>query len=1499
MAPPAEKVLSDLGKRLAHTPQNKDSLVKLLRKAADALSELKQASSLQPAIEPLSDSLVRHSLLQHRDKDVRLLVAVCFTEIIRLLAPNPPYSDDILKDIFKLLVSMFAELADTTSVYFSRRVKILHTVAALQCCVIMLDIGCEDLVLEMFNVFFSVVREDNQQSLLHSMLSIITLILDEKVSQPLLDVILRNLLKEEKGVPPASYRLAVSVIQNCTEKLQPFVRGFLTSSILDQDVTGSELKESYHEIIFEIFQYAPKMLADVLPNLTHELLTDQVDVRIKAVHLVGKIFALSGRHLGHEYRQLFVEFLKRFSDKSVEVRVSSLGCAKAFLIAHPSGTESIEVLTALEGRLLDFDEKVRAQAVDVICELAKYNPKFIRSDLILQVTERLRDKKVSVRKFSMQKLLELYRAYANKCSEGLLTLNDHFEQIPCRILALCYDKDCLEFRPQNMELVLAEDLFPTSISVQERISHWLYFFSFFTLPHIKALNSILSQKRRLQTEMQAYLALRENEKENVSDEVDKKVLNSFRKMSASFVDPSKAEVSFKKLHQMKDKSIFKALFQLLDEGTAIVTAQTIRDTLLKRIGEKHPHYEFLRILALKSSHAIFSAEHVQCILLELLSGKNAGNNNLKTAGIDLLLTVVDMFPSLLKGSEDYLLKYFSVEGNQLNEKLLQVIARAGSHISIKLSDIYPSLEWACFEGTRVQSKYSISAMAALTDASDELALSELYKKLVDSLHDGRNIPTVLQSLGCIAQYSVPTYESREVQSHEQTDPDDGSGCSTSCRLQIYGLKTLVKSYLPHRITHVRHKIKVPLNILLRLLSEHDISDGIMLSEIDKAHVRLAAAKSVLRLARRWDLHISPQIFHLTVLKARDPSPVIRRSFLGKLNKVLKERAIPNRYACAFAFTASDCLIDSMKYLAEFIKEYGREARIRQTRAVDDSEGETMMNYPEYILVFLIHVLAHDVGFPSGDTPDNDAYARFCRPLVVMLQALVNPAIVDHKKNDVDDTISYILSIFRAIKKAKDAVDVCMTPKLHILSDIGVLIVKALSDKFKSLSHTARMVFLPSSFYKVSCDTENEEENLNFRTVCSFDRSSIEMLLHMFEPNSVRPTSPHTKRSRKLQDDSTHSAVIKNGTKYLPKKTREERDNSDVFGKEARKAVRQQLNTGGKNKPVLLATTSQSVELPLEGSIYELKHGAPNSAESGPGKDQLSSCGSVVTKPSHSSSQVATKEVEIISSSSLVAELTNFSNSTSPSEPTDFSKHGVETHRNSKEVEIISSGSLVAEPTNFSNSISPTEPTHFSKHDPETHRNSKVLGDMSEVLVGHRIKLWSPIDKCFQSGTIHEFDSQNSTHKITYDNGEVERLCLANEDWEVISNSSLLGKGPSKFLPKERECQQGRLTNSAEQSKLEEAEPSAYCDFEMGSSGCLEEAVETFGLKVAQQQTVLSEKRNGNLDKETISSVMEPCKGKRKGALKPSVSAKTNAKSGSEVINENTAVIVRRTRRRKV
>lgn len=55
------------------------------------------AEKLKKALRPLREAIIKHSLAQHKDKDVKLLIAICVTEIFRLMAPEMPFEDECLK----------------------------------------------------------------------------------------------------------------------------------------------------------------------------------------------------------------------------------------------------------------------------------------------------------------------------------------------------------------------------------------------------------------------------------------------------------------------------------------------------------------------------------------------------------------------------------------------------------------------------------------------------------------------------------------------------------------------------------------------------------------------------------------------------------------------------------------------------------------------------------------------------------------------------------------------------------------------------------------------------------------------------------------------------------------------------------------------------------------------------------------------------------------------------------------------------------------------------------------------------------------------------------------------------------------------------------------------------------------------------------------------------------------------------------------------------------
>lgn len=74
------------------------------------------------------------------------------------------------------------------------------------------------------------------------------------------------------------------------------------------------------------------------------LQTDQVDVRIKVLNLIKKLLVVQGKNIARECSCVLKELLNRFSDKSAEVRLTALSCAKALYITILSERESLETL---------------------------------------------------------------------------------------------------------------------------------------------------------------------------------------------------------------------------------------------------------------------------------------------------------------------------------------------------------------------------------------------------------------------------------------------------------------------------------------------------------------------------------------------------------------------------------------------------------------------------------------------------------------------------------------------------------------------------------------------------------------------------------------------------------------------------------------------------------------------------------------------------------------------------------------------------------------------------------------------------------------------------------------------------------------------------------------------------------------------------------------------------------------------------------------------------
>ncbi|XP_048614672.1 sister chromatid cohesion protein PDS5 homolog A-like isoform X2 [Brassica napus] len=1396
-----EEQLKEFGSKLDPPPSSKDSLLKLFKEAAVCLSELEQSppASVLQSIQPFLDAVIKPDILKHQDKDVKLLVASCFSEITRITAPEAPYHDDIMRDIFQLIVSAFSGLDDVGGPSFGRRVVILETVAKYRSCIVMLDLECDELVKQVFTTFLDVARDDHPEVVVSSMQNIMIVLLEESedVQEQLLLILLSKLGRNRSDVSDAARRLAMKVIEQCAPKVESDIKQFLISS-LSGDSRFSTSQIDCHEVIYDLYRCAPQCLSGVAPYLTGELLADELETRLKVVGLVGELFSLPGRAISEEFSSVFVEFLKRLTDRVVEVRMLILDHIKKCLLSDPSRAEASQIISALSDRLLDYDENIRKQVVAVICDVAASALTSIPIDTIKLVAERLRDKAILVKTYTMERLTELYRVYCLRYAEGKVGTGD-FDWIPGKILRCLYDKD---FRSDTIEYTLCSSLFPSDFSVRDKVKHWIDIFSGFDNVETKAFEKILEQRQRIQQEMHKYLSFKQTQQSADAPEMQKKIQFGFRVMSRAFSEPPKAEQNFLVLDQLKDANIWKILNNLLDPNTSITQASKIRDDMLKILSEKHSLYEFLGTLSIKCSYLLFSKEYVKEMLSEV-SARKASKENLGIQScMDFLGLLASYCPSLFDGAEEKLISFLKDDDETIMEGTLKILAKAGGTIRENLivlsSSVDLLLERICVEGNRKQAKYAVQALASITKDDGLKALSVLYKGLVDMLDDKRHQPAVLQSLGCIAQIAMPVFETRETEivefirskilksESEAVDEEKLSWDDKSeiCQLKIYGIKTLVKSYLPLKDAHLRTGVDDLLGLLKNIISFGEVSEEIDSSVVDKAHMKLAAAKAVLRLSRHWDDKISIDIFHLTLKTPEISFPMAKKIFLGKVHQYIKDRVLETKYACSFLFdiTGSSVLVseEEKQNLADIIQ-HSYQTKGRKVSAQTDANS--VSPYPHNILPYLVHALAHHSCPDVEKCKDVKEYEMMYRQLYLIISMLLHKE-EDGKAEDTDqeqECVPTIISIFNSIKQSEDVTDATKSKNSHAICELGLSVINLLTQKEPDLKGEFTPVSLPPTLYKPPEKTEGDNPEVGEEKLWLADET---VLAHF--------------SSLKL-DGHADSSVIPQTSEHEGMNDEESDDNEIPLGKilERLRAQRTKSREGEKNKSVLAEDESGKTDVDVLKMVREInldhlrtvdKFESSNGHTHSPGK--RSNTGETDQKATKRSAGDGTSVVSVPKRrrSSSGHSPFKFSNSGSKKElheERDMDSNDENSNREKRlssrtKKKIFSENhSEDGNCSDRSRSAESGDRLKSSSGSMQKRKRKGVTGlakcsteekkMVTDELIGCKIDVWWPVDKRFYEGTVKSYDSTKQKHVILYEDGDVEVLRLDKERWELVDS----------------------------------------------------------------------------------------------------------------------------------
>ncbi|KAL7099418.1 hypothetical protein ACP275_09G083500 [Erythranthe tilingii] len=180
---------------------------------------------VQLALQSSKEALIANELIRHAERDVRISVASCIYEIVRITAPDEPYEEDQMKEYFGLLNTALENLSFMSGGAYLKAVSIVRSISLCQSCVLMLDHQLYDSIRQMFHLFFNVIRSSHHPAIFSNMVHIMAGIVranddNDEFSVKLAKILLARLKKENQNVTPASFQLAEDTFKNCSDALK-------------------------------------------------------------------------------------------------------------------------------------------------------------------------------------------------------------------------------------------------------------------------------------------------------------------------------------------------------------------------------------------------------------------------------------------------------------------------------------------------------------------------------------------------------------------------------------------------------------------------------------------------------------------------------------------------------------------------------------------------------------------------------------------------------------------------------------------------------------------------------------------------------------------------------------------------------------------------------------------------------------------------------------------------------------------------------------------------------------------------------------------------------------------------------------------------------------------------------------------------------------------------------------------------------------------------------
>jgi sister-chromatid-cohesion protein PDS5 len=134
--------------------KNAPNLISELRKLCSNLAGMDQETADKHGLNSVKEQLVHSKLMNHKDKGVKILVACCLSDILRLYAPEPPFDQPTLRSIFALFFKQLSGIHDVNGAYFSDCYYLLDSICTVRSVTLLSDLNADILMTNIVKEFF-------------------------------------------------------------------------------------------------------------------------------------------------------------------------------------------------------------------------------------------------------------------------------------------------------------------------------------------------------------------------------------------------------------------------------------------------------------------------------------------------------------------------------------------------------------------------------------------------------------------------------------------------------------------------------------------------------------------------------------------------------------------------------------------------------------------------------------------------------------------------------------------------------------------------------------------------------------------------------------------------------------------------------------------------------------------------------------------------------------------------------------------------------------------------------------------------------------------------------------------------------------------------------------------------------------------------------------------------------------------------------------------------